>query len=184
MGIRSFFSMAVVMATTITAVSLHAAQTGLDPTRETGAGPGFRTHAPETVDLWQQGDPGQRLHILGRVLSTDGRPVPGAEVIVWQADGAGRYHETRYRARLETEDDGGYRFSTVLPGQYYGLKHIHMRVDHKAHKPLATRILFKGDPSLDGVADADLAIDLEEARIDGETILFGRFDVVLQPVHE
>jgi len=159
-----------------------AAQTGLDPTRATSEGSMQGFDAPETVDLWRPGDPGQRLHILGRVTSTDGRPIPGAELTIWQADGAGRYHENRYRALLRTEEDGGYRFSTVLPGQYYSNKHIHMVVSHRAHHRLPTTILFKGDPLLDQVVDNDLAIDVEEARVDGETVLFGRFDIVMQPL--
>lgn len=161
--------------------SVLAAQTELEPTRAASEGSMQRFDAPETVDLWRPGDPGQRLHILGRVTSTDGRPIAGAELNIWQADGAGSYHEDRYRALLRTEEDGGYRFSTVLPGQYYSNKHIHMVVTHRAHHRLPTHILFKGDPQLDQVVDSDLAIDVEEARVDGETVLFGRFDVVMQP---
>ena len=177
----SVIRMLVGVSWLVFATSVLAAQTQLDPTRATGEGPEYRQIAPETVDLWRPGDPGQRLHMLGRVTSTDGRPIAGAELIIWQADGAGSYHEDRYRALIRTAEDGGYRFSTVLPGQYYGLKHIHMVVDHRAHHRLPTRILFKGDPLLDQVADGDLAIDVEEARVEGETVLFGRFDIVMQP---
>src|SRR3712207_3361435 len=34
---------------------------------------------------------GQRILVHGRVLDSDGRPVPGALVEVWQANAAGRY---------------------------------------------------------------------------------------------
>ncbi len=158
-----------------------AAKSQLEPTPTGTEGPMYRSDAPKAVDLWRSGDPGQRLHILGRVTSIDGRPIPGAELNIWQADGAGQYHENRYRTLVRTEEDGGYRFSTVLPGQYYSVKHIHMVVTHRAHDRLPTRILFKGDPQLDQVADGDLAIDVEEARVDGETVLFGRFDIVMRP---
>lgn len=153
----------------------------LEPAGQTGDGPKAKPDGAQSVDLWRPGDPGQRLHVLGRVTSTDGRPIPGAELTIWQADGAGRYHEARYRAVLRTESDGGYRFSTVLPGQYYGVKHIHMLVTHRAHGQLPTRVLFKGDPYLEEAPDSALAIDVEEARVDNETVLFGRFDIVMQP---
>src|SRR3954470_17877405 len=34
---------------------------------------------------------GQRIHIVGRVLEDDGRPVANALIEIWQANAAGRY---------------------------------------------------------------------------------------------
>lgn len=148
------------------------------PTPQT---PEAQADAPETVNLWQPGDPGQPLRINGWVRSTNGKPIVGAILTVWQADGTGTYHDDRYRASLRTGKDGKYRFNTVLPGQYYSAKHIHVVVTHADYEPVETRILFKGDPNLDEVAAGELAIPLEQGTIKGNTVLFGTFDIVMRP---
>ena len=135
---------------------------------------------PKLVSLWQPGDPGQRMNIRGRVTSIDGTPVAGASIFIRQTDGNGDYHEQRYNATLTTDQKGGYQFASVLPGQYYGIKHVHVGVDHEAYQYLETRIEFKGDPNLDE-STAPRAIFMEESNVNGETILFGRFDIVLTP---
>lgn len=150
------------------------AEDQLAQTPETGA------DTPTSVNLWQPGDPGQPLQIDGWVHSTNGKPIVGAVLTVWQADGTGTYRDDRYRANLRTRKDGKYRFSTVLPGQTYSVKHIHVVVTHADYEPVETQILFKGDPHLDASA-RELAIALEEGIIKGKTLLFGRFDIVMRP---
>lgn len=162
--------------------SSFTAQGQLAPTPETGAGPMHRSDAPATVNLWQPGDPGEPLHIHGWVRSTDGKPIVGAILNVWQADATGSYHDDRYRASLRTGKDGKYRFGTILPGQYYSAKHIHVAVTHADYEGVVTRILFKGDPNLDEAAAGELAIPLEKGTIKGKTVLFGRFDIVMRPM--
>jgi protocatechuate 3,4-dioxygenase beta subunit len=159
-----------------------AAQQPREPTPQTSLGPEYQPDSPNATRLWQQGDPGQRLHLQGRVLATSGRPVAGAQVQMWQADGAGEYHDRRYRAALETGADGGFRLTTALPGQYWGAKHIHVVVTHPGHQPLQTRILFKGDPHVNEAAYGDLAILLEEVHKDDETVLVGGVEFVMQPI--
>lgn len=132
---------------------------------------------PQGVNLWRPGDPGQRLHIHGQVLSITGEPIVGALINIRQADGNGNYHQDRYRASLTTGEQGRYSFGTVLPGQYYGVKHIHVAVTHENHGSVITEILFQGDPNLDETRQRDQAIFLEEAEFKGETVLFGRFDI-------
>ena len=56
-----------------------------------GEGPLSETDA----DLTRQhaGDPhGQRIVVTGRVLGSDGKPLRGQLVEIWQANAAGRYH--------------------------------------------------------------------------------------------
>ena len=132
------------------------------------------------VSLWQPGDPGQRMNIRGRVTTVDGTPVVGASISVRQTDGNGEYHSDRYNARLISDSKGGYQFATVLPGQYYGIKHIHVWVTHDDYEYLDTRIIFKGDPNLDESTTSE-AIFLEEGNVKGETVLYGRFDILLTP---
>ena len=157
-----------------------AAQNAQIPTRATYAGPEYQSDVPANARLWQDGDPGQRLHLRGRVTSTAGSPVSGAGITLWQADGAGDYHEQRYRAQLFTGDNGEFRLTTAVPGQYYGLKHIHVMIAHPDYQPLTTQILFRGDPAL-MPDDDDLAILLEEVRHERGKVMVGSVEFVLEP---
>ena len=131
------------------------------------------------VDLWLPGDPGQRMNIRGRVTALDGTPVAGASIFIRQADGNGDYID-RYSTTIESDHRGRFQFGSALPGQYYGTKHVHLWVTHDAYQSLDTEILFKGDPNLTD-PDAPNAIFLEEATVNDETILYGRFDIMLVP---
>jgi protocatechuate 3,4-dioxygenase, beta subunit len=110
---------------------------------------------------------GQRIIVHGRVLDSDGRPVPHALVEVWQANAAGRYRHSvdRHDAPLDphfagagrvlTSADGAYRFVTVKPGAYpwanhpnaWRPAHIHFSVfGHAFTQRLVTQMYFPGDP--------------------------------------
>ena len=110
---------------------------------------------------------GQRIIVHGRVLDSDGRPVPDALVEVWQANAAGRYRHSVDRhdapldphfaggGRLLTGADGAYRFVTVKPGAYpwanhpnaWRPAHIHFSVfGHAFTQRLVTQMYFPGDP--------------------------------------
>jgi protocatechuate 3,4-dioxygenase, beta subunit len=110
---------------------------------------------------------GQRIVVHGRVLDSDGRPVPHALVEVWQANAAGRYRHSvdRHDAPLDphfagggrvlTGPDGEYRFVTVKPGAYpwgnhpnaWRPAHIHFSVfGHAFTQRLVTQMYFPGDP--------------------------------------
>ncbi len=135
---------------------------------------------PKLVDFWRPGDAGQRMNIRGRVTSLDGTPLAGIPISIRQANGDGDYTQ-RYRTTLLSDAKGRYQFGSVVPGNYYGVKHVHIEVYHDGYEYFDTEILFKGDPNLDGYTDAEQAIFLEESTVNGETILFGRFDIVLVP---
>lgn len=150
------------------AVTAMAAQPRLDPL--------------SVANLWQPGDPGERLYIRGRVVSSDGTPLQGATVNIRQADGTGEYHSERYRTAIVTAEDGSYQLNTVLPGQEYGAPHIHLTVTHEFHEQVTTEILFKGDPQLEPSTERDIAIPLEKAQAEGAPILFGNFEVVMRPI--
>jgi protocatechuate 3,4-dioxygenase beta subunit len=121
-------------------------------------------------DLTRQhgGEPlGERIIVHGRVLGTDGRPIPDTLVEVWQANAAGRYahHGDRHPApldpnfsgagRFHTGSDGTYRFVTIKPGAYpwrnhdnaWRPAHIHFSVFGRAFtQRLVTQMYFPGDP--------------------------------------
>jgi protocatechuate 3,4-dioxygenase, beta subunit len=121
-------------------------------------------------DLTRQhtGDPlGQRIVVSGRVLGSDGKPLRGQLVEVWQANAAGRYlhsvdtHDAPLDpnfgggGRCLTDDDGEYRFVTVKPGAYpwknhpnaWRPNHIHFSLFGRAFtERLVTQMYFPGDP--------------------------------------
>ena len=157
------------------------------PTGETDIGIYYVPEAPASRNLWRDGDPGERLQLRGRVLDTDGKPVPDAQVELWQADGSGAVDTGRYRTRLRTRADGGFGVTTALPGYIpgapgvWGARHIHVRVTHPDYAELISLILFKDDPNLEGLPYPDLAVFVEQGRIQDEAVRFAEAILVLQP---
>jgi protocatechuate 3,4-dioxygenase, beta subunit len=135
-------------------------------------GPAFGNGAvrESDADLTRQhdGEPiGERIVVSGRVLGSDGRPLSGQLVEIWQANSAGRYrHEVDQHpapvdpnfsgaGRCLTDGDGWYRFVTVKPGAYpwpnhpnaWRPNHIHFSVFGRAlTERLVTQMYFPGDP--------------------------------------
>jgi len=110
---------------------------------------------------------GQRIIVTGRVLDSNGRPVPQTLIEIWQANAAGRYaHQVdQHPAPLDpnftgagrtlTDENGGYRFVTIKPGAYPWLNHynawrpahIHFSIFGRAFlSRLVTQMYFPGDP--------------------------------------
>ena len=82
---------------------------------------------------------GQAAWLEGGVSDLAGRPVSGAQVELWQCDGAGHYHhagdgsraDNRFQGfgRVKVGADGSYRFRTIRPVAYSGrTPHIHVKV--------------------------------------------------------
>jgi protocatechuate 3,4-dioxygenase beta subunit len=114
------------------------------------------------------GEPlGERIIVTGRVLDSDGRPVPGTLIEIWQANSAGRYahlvddHPAPLdpnfdgAGRCLTDSDGCYRFITIKPGAYpwgnhlnaWRPAHIHFSLFGQAFtQRLITQMYFPGDP--------------------------------------
>jgi protocatechuate 3,4-dioxygenase, beta subunit len=131
---------------------------------------GDETVGPGDHDLTRQhgGEPlGERILVTGRVLESEGRPVRGALVEIWQANAAGRYVHAvdQHPAPLDpnftgagrclTDDDGRYEFVTVKPGAYpwknhpnaWRPAHIHFSLFGRAFTDrLVTQMYFPGDP--------------------------------------
>jgi protocatechuate 3,4-dioxygenase beta subunit len=121
-------------------------------------------------DLTRQhlGEPlGERIIVSGRVLDSNGRPVPNALVEIWQANAAGRYfHANDQRpapldpnftgaGRALADQTGVYRFVTIKPGPYpwqnhynaWRPAHIHFSIFGRAFiTRLVTQMYFPGDP--------------------------------------
>ncbi|MGX9962678.1 protocatechuate 3,4-dioxygenase subunit beta [Roseomonas sp. F4] len=154
---------------------------------------------------------GERIIVAGRVTDEDGRPLRGAMVEVWQANASGRYHHPRDqhdapldpnfqgRARIFTDAEGNYSFTSIKPGAYpwrnhanaWRPIHIHFGLHGTGFgQRMITQMYFPGDPllPLDPVfnSTADEAarnrlvsvFDLDITR--PEFALGYRFDIVLR----
>jgi hydroxyquinol 1,2-dioxygenase len=150
----------------------------------------FHSPAPvrENGDWISTGPERHRAQVMvvhGRVTDTDGTPIPGAAVDVWQADDAGHYDTQdpaqelgNLRGLFTTDADGGYWFRSVVPSSYpvptdgpggellramgrHPMRpaHIHYRVEAAGHRPVTTHVFVAGDEYLD--SDAAFAVKPE-----------------------
>jgi hydroxyquinol 1,2-dioxygenase len=120
------------------------------------------------------GAAGAPMYFAGRILDEQGAPVVGAAVDIWHADGEGHYDvthpehrhgESAMRALLQTDQEGRFRFRSVLPVSYpipddgpVGMMvrltgrsnvrpaHVHVRVDAPGFHRLTTMLFVEGDP--------------------------------------
>jgi protocatechuate 3,4-dioxygenase beta subunit len=137
-----------------------------EPTPEETAGPFFKPRSPERTSLLEPGMKGTRLELSGRVLGRNCRPIAGALVDFWQADDGGAYDNAGFRLRGHqyTDNHGGYRLSTILPGVYTGrTRHIHVRVQPAGGQVLTTQLYFPGEKRNrgDGLFRGELLMSLD-----------------------
>jgi protocatechuate 3,4-dioxygenase beta subunit len=124
--------------------------------------------ADHDLTAQHDGEPlGERIVVHGRVRETNGRPVPGTLIEVWQCNAAGRYRHQNDRhpapldpnftgvGRCLTDREGRFRFVTVKPGAYpwrnhpnaWRPAHIHFSIFGRAFtQRLVTQMYFPGDP--------------------------------------
>ena len=99
---------------------------------------------------------GEPSWIEGVVTDTDGKPVRGAQVEIWQCDQAGRYHhpgdgnraDAAFQGfgRVTVDDAGRYLFRTIRPVAYGGrAPHIHVKVKLGNRSLLTTQLYVQGD---------------------------------------
>jgi catechol 1,2-dioxygenase len=152
---------------------------------------------------------GDRTRVSGRVTDSDGTPLAGANLDVWQADAEGRYSgfmpgapEGNLRGQVRADTEGRYEFTTVVPGPYtipldgptgkmtaaaawspWRPAHIHLIVSADGHEPLVTQLFIDTSDYLDNdVASAvkpELIVHPEPA--DGGDFEIG-YDFALAPV--
>ncbi|MFD9124261.1 maleylacetate reductase and hydroxyquinol 1,2-dioxygenase domain-containing protein [Kitasatospora sp. NPDC059571] len=110
------------------------------------------------------------------ITDTDGAPVAGAVVDVWQADTNGFYDvqlpdldHPVLRARLRSDEDGRLTFWSILPSKYpipddgpvgrmldaagrhpYRAPHVHFMITAPGHRRLVTQLFVAGGEYLDG----------------------------------
>ncbi|MEU7873103.1 intradiol ring-cleavage dioxygenase [Dactylosporangium sp. NPDC049140] len=164
-------------------------------TEATVFGPFFIDDAPH-VELGGDiaaGATGQPCWVEGTVRDTDGNPVPGARIEVWEADEDGFYDvqydddRTAGRGHLFSGEDGNFHFWAITPTPYpiphdgpvgamlaatgrspMRASHLHFMVTADGLRTLVTHIFVRGDELLDrdsvfGVKDS-LVRDFAEQR--------------------
>jgi len=133
---------------------------------------------------------GVPLELTGVVTSTAGRPLPAMAMEIWQCDARGVYDHPRadnhadFDRRFqgygtaETDENGAYRFLTIVPVPYPGRPpHIHVRIRRPdGTETLTTQLYIKDHPEneRDGLlalmlfpGQDKLLIDLREAAVEG-----------------
>lgn len=141
---------------------------------------------------------GERIHIVGRVLDGEGKPVDDAMIEIWQADAKGRYaHPADPRGSnlafkgfgrfgTGTDPENRFIFSTVKPGSVEGqAPHITMCVMCRGMLSHAfTRIYFSdeanGNDAVLATVPADRRDTLIAKREETPAGIVYRFDVHLQ----
>jgi protocatechuate 3,4-dioxygenase beta subunit len=97
------------------------------------------------------------LYLTGRVVATDGQPLAGARIELWQCDALGRYHHVdgdpgprddnfQGYGAVSADADGRYAFKTIRPVPYGGRPpHLHFKVTHPRTQPLTTQLYPRGE---------------------------------------
>jgi hydroxyquinol 1,2-dioxygenase len=154
-------------------------------------------HIPGSPSMPYGGDmsdglPGTPLYVTGKVVGTDGEPIAGAVLDVWQADEEGLYEsqipeidEARLRATYSSGEDGGYCVRTIAPKGYsipmdgpvgeligrteishFRPAHVHFLLDVPGYERLITHLFQEGAEYLENDvvfgAKAPLVVAFEE----------------------
>jgi protocatechuate 3,4-dioxygenase beta subunit len=130
-------------------------------------GPYFKPSSPLRTDLVEPSTKGRLIEIKGQVRTRSCRPVARALVDLWHADERGEYDSagSRYRGHLFCDDEGRYRFRTILPALYPGrTRHFHVKVQAPEQPVLTTQLYFPDEPAnrRDGLFRRDLVMRMEE----------------------
>ena len=154
-------------------------------TQSTVLGPFHMTRSPErelgaNIDLVGESQP---CVVIGRVVDTDGTPLPGATLDVWQANDHGAYDvqepdkqpDGNGRGLFTTDAEGRFWFRTIVPSYYpiptdgpvgellaatrrhpYRPAHIHFIAAADGHQTLTTHIFVASSEYID--SDAVFAV--------------------------
>jgi protocatechuate 3,4-dioxygenase beta subunit len=103
---------------------------------------------------------GKHIFVRGKVIDTEGNPIPNVTIDLWQANAAGRYHHPHDEnnapvdenfqswAILSTNSEGNFNLKTVFPGAYPVDKswarppHIHFKIAKKGYVEVITQMYF------------------------------------------
>jgi protocatechuate 3,4-dioxygenase beta subunit len=179
---QEFILLSDVLGVSMLVETINGQETG---TESTVLGPFHAVASPErengdSIDLLGGAHP---CLVTGRVLGTDGSPLDGATVDVWQCSEDGFYDVQQPgvqppgngRGLFHTDADGRFAFRTVVPSHYpiptdgpvgrllmaterhpYRPAHVHFIAAAPGHRTLTTHIFVAGSPYLD--SDAVFAV--------------------------
>lgn len=164
---------------------------------------------PTPATLPQRPDEkGTRLTLSGEVRSTDGTPLAGAELDIWQADEQGYYSgfapdlpEGNLRGIVVTDEAGRFEISTIQPAPYqiptdgptgalltaagwhpWRPAHLHLLVRAPGHRTITTQLYFTGGEWLDSDVASATKSELVLEPVDrGEGTAEARYDFTLEP---
>ena len=148
-----------------------------DATEVSVLGPFYLEGAPmiENGGDLIRGNPGEPGIVHGRVTATDGTPIAGALLDIWQNAANGLYSnedpdqpDDNLRGRLRADADGSYRFTTIRPMPYtvpqdgpvgamlramrrhpWRPAHIHFKVTAPGYRDLITELYPDDDRYID-----------------------------------
>lgn len=138
---------------------------------------------------------GDVLVLTGQVLDTRGEPIPEARVEIWQTDASGVYDhpgdsgtasrdpDFQFYGSSPVDEQGYYRFRTIVPGAYGGRPpHIHVKIFRGNEELLTTQFYFAGDfPNIPAEDPSSLLLlDPQPlTSVEGETVLAAYREVVI-----
>lgn len=150
-------------------------------------GPYYLNDIPIRADLDIYDEAAQKIIVCGYVCDSRCRPIPYAVIEVWHADSQGEYDltsdEKKYYAQLAADENGFYRFKSILPGAYatqpddFRPRHYHVKIWIEGEEKLTTQLYFEGDDFLDYEPDTPTSLMLD---VGTESPSIGRFDFVLR----
>lgn len=149
-------------------------------TESTVFGPFFVDNAPEyrNGDDVANGAKGEPCFVTGRIVGTEGEPVPNARIEVWQADSDG-FYDVQYkdvegsqgRGMLRSLSDGSFHFRSITAEPYpiphdgpvgrmlkalgrhpWRPAHLHFLIEAPGYERLITHVFRSGDKYLDSDA--------------------------------
>ena len=142
--------------------SMAQAQTKLRPTAASTEGPFYPAVEPKDADydLLQNGTlrytKGAPVWVEGTVTDTEGKPLKGGSIEIWQCDEAGHYDHPRDGSRTDPafqgfgrvtlSATGQFKFRTIKPALYSGrTAHIHAKIKLGKRELLTTQLYVQGE---------------------------------------
>jgi protocatechuate 3,4-dioxygenase beta subunit len=168
----------------------HRGESGVTPSDVEGPlyreDPPWREKPVKIYEEYEGVENGDVLFVYGTVTSSDGTPLSGAILDIWQTGPDGGYDlwderqpDFNFRGRFGVDEDGGYEFRTMVPKPYtvptngpvgryleatgqhpWRPAHIHFKVGAEEHEPLITQVFFPDDPYLDNDTIGAVKTDL------------------------
>lgn len=121
----------------------------------------------ETISIITDTIPGRKIRVSGMIINSDGNPVPGALVYLYQTDSRGWYaadaphvlmnegdmRHARLFGYVKTNKDGQFELHTIKPSGYPQSElpaHIHVHVWADGYRNFVNEFLFDDDERLVG----------------------------------